>query len=394
MKRRDFILNSSAAASSLIIPFAWSCKKSDEIITPITKPHFKYLEVSGTNYEVGKQIGEHFSNEILSSFASIKDIIDQVKSIVQNDPATFYDPFVEAAQNHFPDYVDEIQGVADGVGLSFQEVMINNLFMEVIYYFFELTGDKKYSFGGSFGCSTVTYSKNSKLYLAHNEDLFSSMLNYMYIVKVKVNGKPEFMTLSYPGLLLGIPPGMNEAGIIQSGNDISGLNIEPSVPMVFHFRSVLDATSLDDAVERAKYPHRARTMTHNIGSLVENKIITVEAGPSKNQSHNVDGFFVHTNHFILPEMTDIPIDPNGLESSESRFNILTSKTQTYVDKPEIVTGDLITSFLSSHDGTLPPCVHDHNGASTLAHSLFDFDKKTWNLYFSNPCLNNSKQYTL
>jgi hypothetical protein len=136
-------------------------------------------------------------------------------------------------------------------------------------------------------------------------------------------------------------------------------------------------------------------MNHNIGSFVEDKIISVEAAPSKNQTQIVDGFYVHTNHFILPEMTDIPIDPSVLESSESRFNILTSKYNAFADKPDLVTGELITSFLSSHDGApLSPCVHDHGGASTLAHSVFDFDQKTWKLYFSNPCLNNSKMYTL
>ena len=394
MKRRNFLLSSAAAAGALVIPFPWSCKKSNDVITPVNQPHFKYLEVSGTNYEVGKQIGEYFSDKIIASHVGIKDLLDAVKSIVQADPATFYDPFLTAAQNHFPDYVDEIQGIADGAGLSFQDVMISNLFMEILYYYFELTGDLKYTFGGNFGCSTVSYSKDWKLYLAHNEDLFTSFLDCMYVVKIKVPGKPEFITLSYPGLLPGIPPGMNEAGIVQSGNDICGLHIEPSVPLAFHFRSVLDATSLDDAKDRASFPHRARTMNHNIGSFVEDKIISVEAAPLKNQTHVVDGFYVHTNHYILSEMTDIPIDPSGLESSESRFNILTSKAQAYADKPDEVTGELITSFLSSHDGSLPPCVHDHGDASTLAHSLFDFDKKTWNLYFSNPCLKNAKLFSL
>ncbi|MCD4773008.1 MAG: C45 family peptidase [Bacteroidales bacterium] len=395
MKRRDFLLSSAAVAGTIMIPFPWGCKKNAEIITPIVKPHFDYLEVSGTHYEIGKQIGDNFSSKIIASHEGIKELIDAVNSIVAADPATFYDPFVEAAQNHFPDYVDEIQGIADGAGLTFQDIMISNMAIEILYYYYELTGNMKYKLDESFGCSTVSYSKDWKLYLAHNEDLFTCFLDYMYVTKIKVNGKPEIINLNYPGLLPGIPPGMNEAGIVQSGNDISGLHIEPSVPMAFHFRSVLDSTSLDDAKERASFPHRARTMNHNIGSFVEDKIISVEAAPSKNQTQIVDEFYVHTNHYILPEMTDIPLDPSGLESSESRFNVLTSKAQAYADKPDEVTGELITSFLSSHDGApLSPCVHDNNGASTLAHSLFDFDKKTWNLYFSNPCLNNAKLFNL
>lgn len=389
MKRRDFLKNGALATSALSLPFAWGCDKKDEIIN--VQPHFKYLEVSGTNYEVGRQIGASFSKEIRASHLGISDLINTVKQIIQSDSSTFYDPFLEAAQNHFSDYVLELEGIADGANLSFQDIMIGSMCLEVLYLYFQLSGEMKYAVPPGLGCSTLAYSQQGKLFLGHNEDLFTSFLPNLYVLKVNVTGKPEFISLNYPGLLPGIPPGMNEAGIVQSGNDIPGLNIEPSVPMGFYFRSVMDATSLDDAVSKATYPHRARTMTHNIGSILEQKIVSVEAAPTKNQTHIVDDFFVHTNHFILDNMLDIPLDPGGLPSSESRLNLLSTKSEANTN---VVSPDFITDCLSSHDSELPPCVHDTNGASTLAHSLFDFEKKSWNLYFSNPCLQNSKMYRL
>ena len=390
MKRRDFLFGSAAAAGAITIPMAWGCTKETDCPAPEQQAHFNYLEVSGTHHDIGKQIGARFSKEIVASQMAIPDIVNSAKEIVQANPDIFYNPFLEAAQNHFPNYVDELQGIADGSGISFQDIIIGNIAIEILFLFKELSGNKKYSFPPSYGCSSTAYSKNGKSYLTHNEDLFTSFLSYVYLLKIKVSGKPEILTLSYPGLLPGIPPGMNEAGIVQCGNDIQGLHIEQSVPMAFHFRSVLDSTSLDDAVSRAKYPHRARTMTHNIGSFNDNKIVSVEAAPSKNESYNVDGFFVHTNHFILPEMLDIEIDPGGLPSSESRFNKLTELSSAYADKPNYVNGDLITGFMSSHDAEMPPCVHDHQGGSTLSHSVFDFQDKSWKLYYSNPCLGNSK----
>ena len=390
MKRRDFLFGSAAAAGAITLPMAWGCTKETDCPIPEQQAHFNYLEVSGTHHDIGKQIGTRFYKEILASHIAIPDLLNGTKEIVQAAPDVFYDSFLEAAQNHFPDYVDELQGIADGSGISFQDIIIGNMAIEILLLFNELSGNKKYSFPSSYGCSSTAYSKNGKSYLTHNEDLFTSFLSYVYLLKIKVIGKPEILTLSYPGLLPGIPPGMNEAGIVQCGNDIQGLHIEQSVPMAFHFRSVLDSTSLDDAVSRAKYPQRARTMTHNIGSFNENKIVSVEAAPTKNQSHNVDGFYVHTNHFILPEMLDIELDKKGLPSSESRFNKLTELSGAYADKPDEVNGDLITSFMSSHDAEIPPCVHDHGGGSTLSHSVFDLQEKTWKLHYSNPCLNNSK----
>jgi len=394
MKRRNFIFGTAAATTgAAIIPNLWGCQKDEECPTPDIQTNFNYLEVSGTHHDIGHQIGTRFSNEIRASYMAIADLINAAKEIVQAAPDVFYDPFLEAAQTHFPDYVEELQGISDGSGISFQDIMEGNMGLEIIFLYYELTGKLKYTFPPSYGCSSTAYSKNGKSYLTHNEDLFTSFLSYMYLLKMKVTGKPEILTLSYPGMLPGIPPGMNEAGIVQCGNDIQGLHIEQSVPIAFHFRSVLDSTSLDDAVDRAKFQHRARTMTHNIGSFNENKIVSVEAAPTKNQSHNVDGFYVHTNHFILPEMLDIEIDPNGLPSSESRFNKLTELSSAYADKPNDVNGDLITGFMSSHDAEIPPCVHNHGGASTLSHSVFDFQEKNWKLYYSNPCLRNAKTYT-
>lgn len=396
MKRRDFLLSTAAAVSgAVVLPNIWGCNNKEESLIPIESANkFKFLEVSGTNYEVGKQIGSYFTKEIIGSQLAIGDFLATVNQIVQSSPETFYDPFLNAAQNHFPNYVDELQGIADGSGKSFENIFIGNIFMEIMYKYLELTGEKKCHLPSDLGCSNVSYSKNGKSYLTHNEDLFTSFINYLYLLKIRVPGKPEILTLSYPGLCPGIPPGMNEAGIVQSGNDICGLHIEDSVPFAFHFRSVLDATSLDDAVNRAKFPHRSRTMTHNIGSFSENKIISVEAAPDKNEIKTVDGFFVHTNHFVLPEMTDVLIDPDSLPSSVSRFDKLTNMSNEYINSPNDVNGDLMTGFLSSHVGEMPPCVHDRGGASTLCHSVFDFQEKNWKLYYSNPCLNNSKTYSV
>ncbi len=393
MKRREFLLGSVAATTgAVLLPNIWGCSKDDNNDNTDIGTHFKYLEVAGSHYEIGKQIGSHFRNEILGSQMGLGDLLNSIKAVVDMAPDIYYDPFLEAAQNVFPDYVDEIQGVADGCGLSLKDAFLPNIIMEVAYLYAELNGKRSLIPKGNLGCSSVAYSKNGKHFLAHNEDLFTSFLSGMYVVKISVPGKPQILNLSYPGLLPGIPPGMNEAGIVQCGNDICGLHIEQSVPMVFHFRSVLDATSLNDAAARVTIPERSRTMTHNIGSFDENKIISIEAAISKHEQYDVDGFYVHTNHFILPEMLDIEIDEGSLSSSESRFNELTSESDGYVDKPDKVNSELITMFLSSHNGEYCPCTHNSHDASTLANAVFDFSDRNLKLHYSNPCLGNIKNY--
>ncbi len=395
MKRSEFIFGTAIATTgAVILPNLLGCSKdeSEQIINQ--SPHFKYLEASGTHYEVGKTIGSYFAKEIAAAQRGLGDLMASIKGIVQLAPDVFYDPFYEAAQNLFPDYMEEIKGTADGAGQEMETLFMTNIMMEIVYRYYELSGKRAVPFNSNLGCSSVAYAKNGQLFLAHNEDLFTSFINSMYVVKMAVPGKPEILCLSYPGLLPGLPPAMTEAGIVQSGNDICGLHIEPTVPMVFHFRSVLDAGSIQDAVDRAIIPQRARTMTHNIGSFTEKRIISVEAAPTKHQAHEVDGFYVHTNHFILPEMMDIVIDSESMPSSLSRFDVLTALAEQNTVPDENVSNELFTQFMSSHNGEFPPCVHNTHDSSTLAHAVFDFDAQNWKLLYSNPCLGNARTFPM
>jgi len=92
--------------------------------------------------------------------------------------------------------------------------------------------------------------------------------------------------------------------------------------------------------------------------------------------------------YYVDELQGIEIKEEGKPSSESRFDKLTAMSDENADKPNDVNGNLTTGFMSSHAGELPPCVHDHDTASTLSHSVFDFQEKNWKLYYSNLCLKN------
>ncbi len=397
MKRRQFLFRAAAAGTgAVILPSLWGCSKDDDTeiipVKPESHPFFKYLEASGSHYEVGKQIGANFSKEIQSSRMALRDLLTAINAIIDSAPDVFYTPFLEASQKFFPDYIDEIQGIADGCKLSFKDIFSSNIFMEVYYLYYELSGKKAVQLPDNLGCSTLAYSKDGKLFLAHNEDLFTSFLNSMYLVKLSVKGKPDILGLSYPGMLMGVPPGMNEAGIVQSGNDISGLHIEPSVPAAFHFRSVMDAQNLDDAIARASIPQRAKTMTHNIGSFTEKRIVSIEAAPEVRSQKEISGMYVHTNHFIDDATKEIAQDESVFPSSFGRFDTLTANAAPYGEKPDDIHDALFTELMSSHEGEYTPCVHDQNGSSTLSHTVFDFQEKNWKLYYSNPCLGRVKTY--
>ncbi|MEA1878781.1 MAG: C45 family peptidase [Bacteroidota bacterium] len=404
MKRKDFLRNSAAAAIG--ISLLHGCNKEDTPEIQTETPPFPYLEVNETsNYDIGYKIGEHFKmqfNEVYARNEANKvnnpdspfngmDLLSILMYFVEGDPDTFYNPFLSAAEERYNNYVEEVRGLAEGSGIPFKKMFVNLCVFEILGKLGSEGQVLNNEMCATKGCSSVTFSKDSKLFLAHNEDLSTANADLMYVVKVIQPGKPAFMGLNYPGMILGVPPSTNEAGMMFTGNQVDIPVSSDGVPWVFLCRAMQEAQTIDEVKSILQFPGIGYSAHFNIGSLSENRIISAEVMPGKHEFYEVDNFYVHTNHFVLPTMKDDSIIG---ENTTTRYNLLKEKSGAFTSKPDEVTGDLITSWMSSHDGhPHSVCVHSAEGL-TLAHSLFDFQKKTWKLYRGNPCNNAYKTLQL
>lgn len=408
MKRKEFLRNSFIAATGLtILP---ACKNEVNPVEPVLQseaPPFPYLEVSdSSSYNIGYKIGSHFQfqfNELFTRLTAQKinnpespfngmSVIEVLLHFVNTDPAVYYDPFYNAVQTHFPDYLDELKGMADGSGVPFQNIFTSMCQLEIISLLSSSSAISTISLKPFIkGCSTLSYASKDKLYLAHNEDFFSAHADLMYVVKVSQPGKPTFLSLNYPGSVLGIPPGMNDAGMVFSGNQVDITHAAAGVPFVFLSRAILAAKNIEEAKSIVQISNLAFSTHLNIGSFKEKKIISAEVMPGKYEVHEVENFYAHTNHFVLPTMAGLSVED---ENSLQRRSTLISKSSNYKNKPSEVNSDLITGWMSSHDGyPNAVCVH-LDGGLTVAHSMFDFQNETWKLYRGNPCNNAYKTIKL
>jgi predicted choloylglycine hydrolase len=405
MKRNEFLRSSALIGAAAL---AFGCDTDSNPTAPEVQsemPPFPYLEVSeSSNYQIGYKIGNHFKlqfNEIYARLIADKinnpesqfngmSLMEILLYFVDSDPATFRDPFYNAVETHFPQYLEELKGMAEGADVPFNYLFTSMCQLEIIGL---LNGSKSVNLQKPSikGCSTVSYAGSNKLFLAHNEDFFTAHADLMYVVKVSQPGKPTFMCLNYPGSVLGIPPGMNDAGMVFSGNQVDLPTSSPGVPFVFLSRAIYEAKSISDAKSIVQFPNLAYATHFNIGSFKEKKIISAEVMPGKYEIHEVSNFYVHTNHFVLPTMEGLSVVDNN---SVNRRNMLINKSGEYTSKPGEVNSDLITGWMSSHDG-YPDAVCVHlDGGLTVAHSLFDFQNETWKLYRGNPCNNAYKTIKL
>jgi isopenicillin-N N-acyltransferase like protein len=351
---------------------------SDSNSEPVT--YFPVLEVSGTHYEIGYAIGTTFKERIGKAFNHMDGLIGKVETFIDTDTERFYTRYVETVQALYPQFIEELQGMADGSGFPFKSFMISSMLPEYIAMM-------TLGIENPLGCSTVSYKYGGKVYLAHNEDGGYYLHDLMFIVKAHPTGKPSFISFCHPGNSMGPAPAMNDAGIFYSSNFVTGTEFqEGGIPTTFIERSFMEAQTMDEAIRKATIANRAYCFNVNIASRDEAKVVSIEIAPSTYYLHEVEGLFVHTNHFFQPDMEKFTVSN---ASSKSRFEVLTDLTGAYADRLNEVEGDLLTQFLSSHERSPDsPCSHggeDVPTSQTLGSTLFDLNNGTWRISFNNPC---------
>jgi len=385
--RRQFLVGGTAALTLAGLGCAAAPAAVPAPSVPVSKVPLPYLEVSGTAYECGQQIGKHFGPTIEKALERRKAWFVALRDFMQADKETRYQPFISASEEHVPEILEELRGWADGSGIPFEDLMALNLKAEL--------GAMMNSQQETPGCSTLALNHQGRVRLVHNEDGGAEWADLMFVLKVKSKDRPAFLSLNYPGILSGNGPCMNEAGLVLSTNYIASKEWRLGVPRYFVDRAVLWAESPEQAIEYATHPQRAFAFHFNVGWVPTRQLYSVETSVHKQKIYEVAGLYVHTNHLIAPEMADVPQNETYVStSSTSRYTILSkakAELDTRLDEVEIP--DLVAA-LASHEAVqqpFAPCRHPKGDVTgeTLATNAFDLNAGTWMLYPGNPCEGNA-----
>jgi len=337
---------------------------------------FPVFEVSGTNYEIGFEIGKHFGENIREGFRRRRKWFGNLKAVATGHFAEHFKGCIAAAKKHFPQFVEEIQGWADGAGVPFEDMMILNMWAE-------LTAMKRSRGEGS--CSTISLNDGKRIILAHNEDGSAAYKGLMFWLKAKPRNGCSFQTICYPGFIPGNSPGFNDAGIIQTTNYIPSAEWKVGIPRYILNRAIFDAKTLADAVKTATHPARCYGNHHNLASTKEQRILSVEATPTKHEVHEVHGVYFHTNHLILDSMKGQPQFPG--KSSTTRYAVLAKETEKWKDATKVRGSDIVRALSSHERKPNSVCRHAaaHTGGATLTSAVFEIPKGSFRLYKNNPC---------
>lgn len=338
------------------------------------------LEVGGSHREVGRGIGLRFAEAIHRLFDNYGFLQEQLLPFLKKPSGhSFFQSYLKLHRTRFPQYISELEGMAEGSGRPFEEIFAVNLRGEFAGLIApeRQAGDTTHA--GAQGCTDCLVLNPDTALVGHNEDGSPAGYGNMFVVRVAVDGCPTFNALCYPGFLPGNAFGFNEFGILHSINHVAPRPVNNGAARHFIARSLLEASSLEEAVRRVTVPGRAAGFNYNIGSISERRIVSVEVSPECHHFHEVRGYYTHTNHYLQLNDQKQEITPSSRKRLER--SLVLCRAAPPVDAGHLLAllGDRTDrEFPIYRDATFP------DNDATLCSALFDLDRRELRIFWDHP----------
>ena len=271
------------------------------------------VDAVGSHREVGRAYGEAAAEQI----AQAVDFYGGVVTGGIGQAADKIGPYIDAARRSLPHLVEEMDGLREGSGRSFEEIAVLNCIEEVVD--FE-------------ACTSVASGR----FLIHAEQWYAGHEGVAVVVGGP-DGSPPFVSPTCSGFLPVV--GLNACGVALGVDSLTTHDDRVGVPRVFVSRHVLSATSLNRARAAATLRDRAGGYAYVLATAEERVVLETTA----TRATVVDDARAHTNH-CLADVTAALSDKPGAGSIARLL-----RAQELSERPLASVTDCI-ALLSDHEG--------------------------------------------
>uniref|UniRef100_A0A804L0L3 Peptidase C45 hydrolase domain-containing protein n=1 Tax=Musa acuminata subsp. malaccensis TaxID=214687 RepID=A0A804L0L3_MUSAM len=313
-------------------------------------------------FRLGYLVGRKFSSMIQSRAAADLVLQRQLLPFARTPQA---EPLIQAIcsanRQRFPAHWEELLGTAEGSGVPVLHIILLNFRKEILPFIpkEETTPQKEAAADDDDDdddCSDVLVVNDSMAIAAHNEDANTALLGHTYLVRARLPNGASFTAYTYAGELPSCAFGFNSNGIVRSTTFLSllcmsccGHKMTTNMSQAFTLNSVpprleeiiaggigrnlisrdlLEATSLEDSLDRICSCNTAVGHSYNLVDVISRRILNVETA-SKNRFsiHEVGKTpFFHANmylHLQVEQMRTLSAgreeQPNSQQSQNQQF---------------------------------------------------------------------------
>jgi isopenicillin-N N-acyltransferase-like protein len=273
------------------------------------------LELKGTHRQVGQQIGEAMKPCLQRMAARLRE--ESPPGMAWADVLQQGQLYLAHSRAVYPQYVEELEGIAEAAGLPFAE-----LFLEICEELWERAAWRGSALSGAKGCTDLVArgraTADGSTLVAHTNDLSPEVEEDLVILKVQAGDEPQFLGVSVGGL--GYSAGFNAAGISMTGNQVSCNDIRPGVPRLLIVRAILAARRLEEAMNACLLPQRASNYNNVIGDA-HGEVYSMEGSATDCEPIYIEGdILAHANHYVSLPMRRFEADRNDIAGSVIRHH--------------------------------------------------------------------------
>ncbi|XP_046557213.1 uncharacterized protein LOC124266461 isoform X1 [Haliotis rubra] len=354
---------------------------------------FPVLHTKGGYFDVGYSIGSTFQSRIqtyLESSALFKETL--LPFYDTREGRDLVETIMTLTEKNFPMYIDEVQGTAQGAGLPYEMLFVNNMLMEIYFGYSKNTPRLTRE---DLGCSTVYINRPDVKVIGHNEDCEDLIKHLGYVVDATIIEndvvEEKFTSLCYPGGLPGASLGFNYHGLTFSINTVVAPTVGVTTPTNYLTRAMLRASNIDEVKDIITNAGNGISTgcNINVGSVVDTSTQwSVEVVPRVSESklsvqeiHESDDPEKST-YFHMNEYRHMNIKVETAARSKARLDrAMSLPVPTCARDARNILGD-VKNLMHPIFRTVRPT----DGAATACTGIFDLLNKRLDIYFDNPSM--------
>lgn len=265
---------------------------------------FPLIDVFGAPRERGRQYGRQAEDRIRKGISHYTAQLSNLNLDADDIDRLVHD-YLPAMEGFEESYIDEMRGIAEGAGLSFEEIVLLNARTEILKL--ATRPDLRAQLSGTDdldGCTAVVVlpqaARDRCLIHAQNWDWKYECAETAVVLRIRRDDGPDVLTFTEAGALA--RSGLNEAGIAITGNYLESDRdyTQLGVPLPLIRRKALETEHLALAMG-AVYATPKSGSSNMAVSHRDGIVINFECAPDETfQVHPDDGLLVHANHWVSP----------------------------------------------------------------------------------------------
>ena len=304
---------------------------------------FPLIEVSGSAYNMGYQHGRQAAGLVHKYLLWIEKLTGKAREELCQKARAFR-PLIEKLS---PPLLEEIQGLADGAGISFDEALLCQARGEAARV-------------SSEGCTafalTGSATADGAPLAGQNQDLAPEYADVAILLRVcPSDGRPRALLFTFAGQL-GYS-GMNEYGLAHFANALYDSPWQMGLPHYPLKRIALEQNNLASCIRILKQ-HPTCSAGNMVFCFGDGQIADLEIRPegiARFTDTHPDAI-IHANHYLTPEFA--PCETHSLADSCPRRDRMRDLVHTHWGN---ITADTMKTILADHEGD-PAAICRHGAA--------------------------------